>query len=88
LIPFVIWCSVYAFYYYEQGTISLHTALINIAKIPVNYGTDVGHLWFVYMLMAIYLIAPVFSTVDRIGKPQEHGTLPGVVGCERAAALH
>jgi surface polysaccharide O-acyltransferase-like enzyme len=61
LIPFVIWCAVYAFYYYAQGTISLQTALLNIAKIPVNYGTEVGHLWFVYMLMAIYLIAPVFS---------------------------
>ena len=61
LIPFVVWCSVYAFYYYGQGAISLHTALLNIAKIPVNYGTEVGHLWFVYMLMAIYLIAPVFS---------------------------
>jgi surface polysaccharide O-acyltransferase-like enzyme len=61
LIPFVIWCAVYAFYYYAQGAISLQTALLNIAKIPVNYGTEVGHLWFVYMLMAIYLIAPVFS---------------------------
>jgi surface polysaccharide O-acyltransferase-like enzyme len=61
LIPFVVWCSVYAFYYYAQGAISLQAALLNIAKIAVNYGTDVGHLWFVYMLMAIYLIAPVFS---------------------------
>ena len=61
LIPFVLWCAIYAFYSYAQGAISLQTALINIAKIPVNYGTDVGHLWFVYMLMAIYLIAPVFS---------------------------
>jgi surface polysaccharide O-acyltransferase-like enzyme len=61
LIPFVIWCAVYAFYSYAQGAITLQTALLNIAKIPVNYGTEVGHLWFVYMLMAIYLIAPVFS---------------------------
>ena len=60
-VPFVIWCAVYAFYYYAQGTITLQTALRNIAKIPINYGTEVGHLWFVYMLMAIYLIAPVFS---------------------------
>ncbi len=60
-IPFVIWCAVYSFYYYAQGTISLNAALLNIAKIPINYGTEVGHLWFVYMLMAIYLIAPVFS---------------------------
>ena len=61
LIPFVVWCAVYSFYYFGQGAISLHTALVNLAKIPVNYGTEVGHLWFVYMLMAIYLIAPVFS---------------------------
>ncbi|WP_263357027.1 acyltransferase [Acidicapsa ligni] len=61
LIPFLIWCAVYSFYYYGQGAISIQTALLNIAKIPVNYGTEVGHLWFVYMLMAIYLIAPVFS---------------------------
>src|SRR6201996_5437681 len=61
LIPFVIWCAVYAFYYFGMGTISLHTALLDVAKIPVNYGTEVGHLWFVYMLMAIYLIATVFS---------------------------
>ena len=61
LIPFVIWCVVYAFYYYAQGTASLHATLLNIAHIPVNYGTEVGHLWFVYMLMGIYLIAPVLS---------------------------
>lgn len=61
LIPFVIWCAVYAFYDYGRGLTTLHAALLNIAKLPVNYGTDVGHLWFVYMLMAIYLIAPVFS---------------------------
>lgn len=61
LVPFVVWCAVYSFYYFGRGDISLHTALLNLAKIPVNYGTEVGHLWFVYMLMAIYLIAPVFS---------------------------
>jgi surface polysaccharide O-acyltransferase-like enzyme len=61
LIPFVVWCVVYAFYFYAQGVTSLQTTLLNIAKIPVNYGTEVGHLWFVYMLMAIYLIAPVLS---------------------------
>jgi surface polysaccharide O-acyltransferase-like enzyme len=61
LIPFVVWCVVYAFYYYATGAATLHATLLNIAKIPVNYGTEVGHLWFVYMLMAIYLIAPVLS---------------------------
>ena len=61
LIPFVVWCVVYAFYSYAQGAATLRATLLNIAHIPVNYGTEVGHLWFVYMLMGIYLIAPVLS---------------------------
>jgi surface polysaccharide O-acyltransferase-like enzyme len=61
LTPFIFWCVVYAFYFYFQGQASLTTTLGNIAKIPVNYGTEVGHLWFVYMLMGIYLMAPVLS---------------------------
>lgn len=61
LTPFIFWCIVYSFYFYAQGQASLATTFVNIAKIPVNYGTEVGHLWFVYMLMGIYLIAPIFS---------------------------
>jgi surface polysaccharide O-acyltransferase-like enzyme len=61
LVPFVVWCVIYAFYLYWQGTTTLQGALLDILKIPVNFGTDVGHLWFVYMLLGIYLIAPVLS---------------------------
>ena len=61
LIPFVVWCAVYAFYDYARGLASLRTTLLDIARIPINYGTEVGHLWFVYMLMGIYLIAPVLA---------------------------
>ncbi|WP_214072758.1 acyltransferase family protein [Mucilaginibacter sp. dw_454] len=60
-IPFVLWSVLYAFYYYFTGGTSLQTALINICKIPVNYGVEVGHLWFVYMLLGIYLFAPLIS---------------------------
>lgn len=68
-VPFVIWCSLYAFYQYFRGQADLQTALINILKIPVNFGTEVGHLWFVYMLIGIYLFAPVISPwVQSAGK--------------------
>lgn len=60
-IPFVLWCALYAFYYYFTGAATLQTALLNILKIPVNYGVEVGHLWFVYMLLGIYLFAPLIS---------------------------
>ena len=61
LVPFVLWCAVYALYGYARGDSTLQGALRNILKIPVNYGTEVGHLWFVYMLIGIYLFAPVLS---------------------------
>jgi surface polysaccharide O-acyltransferase-like enzyme len=61
LVPFVFWCIIYAFYFYAQGKTSLKAAFLNIAKIPINYGTNIGHLWFVYMLLGIYLMAPILS---------------------------
>ncbi|MDB4922189.1 acyltransferase family protein [Mucilaginibacter sp.] len=60
-IPFVLWCIIYAFYYYFMGSADLNTTLINILKIPVNYGVEIGHLWFVYMLLGLYLFAPILS---------------------------
>jgi surface polysaccharide O-acyltransferase-like enzyme len=61
VIPFVIWCILYAFYQLIIGQVDFSTAFLNILKIPVNFGTDVGHLWYVYMLIGIYLFAPVIS---------------------------
>ncbi|WP_428328106.1 acyltransferase [Mucilaginibacter sp.] len=61
LIPFVIWCVFYALYYYLRGYADLATTLTNISNIPLNYGAHIGHLWFVYMLLGIYLFAPIIS---------------------------
>jgi len=60
-IPFVLWCCIYAFYqsFTEKG--GLPAALVHILNIPVNYGTQIGHLWYVYMLLGIYLFAPIIS---------------------------
>lgn len=60
-IPFILWCIVYAFYNYFMGRADIGATLTNILKIPVNYGVDIGHLWFVYMLLGVYLAAPVIS---------------------------
>lgn len=61
LYPFVFWCAIYALYPWIAEGASLSTALVNITKIPVNFGTEVGHLWYVYMLIGIYLFAPIIS---------------------------
>ncbi len=61
LIPFVVWCVLYAFFQFFTGQSDLQTVFLNILRIPVNYGTEVGHLWYVYMLIGLYLFAPVIS---------------------------
>jgi surface polysaccharide O-acyltransferase-like enzyme len=60
-LPFVVWCALYALQGYLEGRYDLLAALRNVSAIAVNYGVEVGHLWFVYMLLGIYLIAPTVS---------------------------
>jgi surface polysaccharide O-acyltransferase-like enzyme len=60
-IPFILWCVLYAFYFYLMGSADLKTTILNISKIAVNFGVDIGHLWFVYMLLGLYLFAPLIS---------------------------
>lgn len=60
-IPFVLWCILYALYKFLRGETDLQGMLTNILKIPVNFGTEVGHLWYIYMLIGLYLFFPIIS---------------------------
>ncbi|MCD7974116.1 MAG: acyltransferase family protein [Candidatus Azobacteroides sp.] len=60
-VPFVVWCILYALYGLVKGEATVGETGLNILKIPVNYGTEVGHLWYVYMLIGLYLVFPVIS---------------------------
>ena len=46
------------------GEISFKDMLINIPHIFVNYGTDIGHLWYIYMALGIYLYIPIISLIN------------------------
>lgn len=61
LYPFIIWCILYAFYFMAYRGDSLGQALTNITHIPINYGVEIGHLWYIYMLIGLYLIIPIIS---------------------------
>jgi len=60
-IPFAVWCALYAIYWALKGQTDWVQAGINILHIPVNFGVEVGHLWYVYMLIGLYLFAPIIS---------------------------
>lgn len=61
VLPFIVWSVAYAVYFMFSRGDSLQQCLTNIAHIPVNFGTDIGHMWYVYMLIGLYLLVPVIS---------------------------
>lgn len=61
LFPFVAWCVAYAFYRMFRNDGTWSGLLTDVLHIPVNFGVEVGHLWYIYMLMGLYLIVPVLS---------------------------
>lgn len=61
LFPFLFWCVAYAVYYVFYNGDLISTCLTHVAHIFVNYGVEVGHLWYVYMLIGLYLIIPIIS---------------------------
>ena len=69
--PFIAFCIFYDIYYYIRGVINVKTMLINIPKIFINYGSELGHLWFMYMIMGVYLLIPIFSPWIKSAK-KEH----------------
>ena len=61
LAPFFVWCVLYAIYWAFTGKTGWVEAGVNVLHIPVNFGTEVGHLWYIYMLIGLYLFAPIIS---------------------------
>lgn len=61
LYPFITWCALYAIYYVFTKDETWLQALTHIINIPVNFGVEVGHLWYIYMLIGLYLLVPILS---------------------------
>ena len=57
LVPFLIWTVVYALVWGEP--------VQNFRDLLLNFNYAAGHLWFVYMLLGLYLMAPLCWTVAR-----------------------
>ena len=61
LPPFVIFMILYSTLPLLWGQIDTATSLHDIARLPLNFPTLAGHLWFMYPLISIYLFIPIIS---------------------------
>ena len=76
LIPFVVWCVAYSAYFMVYRGDTLAQFLRNVAHIPVNLGVEIGHMWFIYMLLGLYMLVPVISPwLEQCSKRQLQGYL-------------
>src|SRR5699024_3089453 len=96
VIPFIFWCIAYSFYQFFRGQVDFTTACTNILKIPVNFGTQVGHLWYVYMLMGLYFFVPIIllcfitvltETIGLYNRRDEYPQNPGKLRDTSGASL-
>lgn len=61
LWPWLFWCVGYALYFVFYSGHTWDMFVRNVVSIPLNWGVEVGHLWYVYMLIGLYLLVPVLS---------------------------
>jgi surface polysaccharide O-acyltransferase-like enzyme len=68
LVPFLVWSAVYFLYriYIKGDELALSAFLRILLTEPIYY-----HLWFIYMLIVLYLLAPVLSAFLK-NAPRKH----------------
>ncbi|MHB8125745.1 MAG: acyltransferase [Desulfitobacteriaceae bacterium] len=64
-LPFFTWISIFLLWriFYLHENISLKSAVIIIIEGPVYY-----HLWYLYMLIGLYIITPILTTLTNISQ--------------------
>lgn len=75
LPPFILWSVLYSLIPLYGDTYEFYKAndmWSNVQQLAYNFVGAAGHLWFVYMLLGIYLVMPIFSPwIEKISKRGE-----------------
>jgi len=61
IFPFFYFCIFYDIYHFAKGEFDWKQFLLHIPQIFLNYGTYLGHLWYIYMILGLYLFMPIIS---------------------------
>ncbi|MGM9700260.1 MAG: acyltransferase [Prevotella sp.] len=61
LPPMVVFALLYCFLPLAWGGMTWEQSLTDLQRLPFNFPSMAGHLWFMYPLISLYLIMPVVS---------------------------
>ena len=59
--PMLVFMLAYTFLPLAWGAMTWEQSLTDLARLPLNFPSMAGHLWFMYPLISIYLLIPVVS---------------------------
>ena len=59
--PMIIFMLLYCFLPLAWGGMTWETSMNDLCRLPWNFPSMAGHLWFMYPLISLYLIIPVVS---------------------------
>lgn len=72
IIPaFLFFMIIYSTVPMLWNQIDLETSFSDLSRIPLNFPTLAGHLWFMYPLISLYLFIPIISPWLAKAKPSE-----------------
>ena len=72
VIPFIVWLVLYAMLPAAWGEWDWSRSLDNLSTVWINFNPRGSHLWFIYMLLGVYLIAPIISPwLKNVSRRQE-----------------
>ena len=61
LPPMIVFMLLYCFLPLAWGGMTWETSMNDLCRLPWNFPSMAGHLWFMYPLISLYLIIPVVS---------------------------
>lgn len=72
LPPFIVFMLLYSTLPLLWGQLDVETAMNDLSRLILNFPSLGGHLWFMYPLIALYLIIPIISPwLDKASAAEE-----------------
>ena len=59
--PFLVWAVIYAVFFMFYSDFTAIQSLKQLLSIFITFPDNMGHFWYVYMLLGLYLLTPIIS---------------------------
>lgn len=80
LPPMVIFMLIYTFLPLAWGAMTWEQSMADLRRLPFNFPSMAGHLWFMYPLISLYLIIPVVSPWLERASARDERIFLGIFG--------